>query len=151
MELQKIKEIHAKSISILIKKTFNEFVAHTFTVNASADFLNEITEQNILKYLKDLNGYVTIIDSNVVGVIMANSKKEKISALFVDKKYHHNGIATTLVNKIISDFKSQSATSIKCWSSLYAVPFYQAQGFKKTRGVVITKKGYTDQPMKKII
>ena len=151
MELQKINKTHAKSMSILIKKTFDEFIAHTFTKSASADFLNDLTEQNIITHLKDLNGYVAIIDTNVAGVILVSNNRKKITALFVDKKHHHKGIATALVNKIIFDFKSQGAISVRCWSSIYAVPFYQSQGFKKTRGVVKNKKGYTYQPMKKMI
>ena len=150
MKLQKIKESHAKQISILIKKTFGEFNADTFTPSARTDFLNEITEQNIKKYLKDLTGYVVIIDSSVVGVIMTSNKRKKITALFVDKKHHHKGIATKLVKTVENDFKKTGAKSIRCWSSIYAAPFYEKQGFKKTRGIVKTKKGYIYQPMKKI-
>ncbi|NOR85629.1 GNAT family N-acetyltransferase [archaeon] len=151
MVFQKIKENHAKQISILIKKTFIEFVAHTFTNVAKNEFISHINEENIMNLINDYAGYVAITDSNIVGVIMAKQDKNKITALFVDKKHHHKGIATKLVNKIISDFKKQGAKSIRCWASFYAVPFYQHQGFKKTRGVVKTKKGYTYQPMKKII
>ena len=146
MEFQKIKQIYAKEISILIKKTFNEFVANTFTPDACAHFLNAITEELMLSLLKDSRGYVALENSKVVGVILAEQDKNKITALFVDKKYHHKGIATLLVNKIETDFKKQDVTSICCWSSLYAVPFYQAQGFKKTRGVVITKKATHTSP-----
>ncbi|MFH1432166.1 MAG: GNAT family N-acetyltransferase [archaeon] len=147
MIIRKLQKKHAKDVTRLVRDTFSEFVASSFSGKGSIDFLSQITEENISRFSEERDGYVAISDSSVVGVIMSSQKK--ITCLFVDKRFQKKGIAAALTRKVETLFKKRGLKSITCRSSLYAVPFYEKMGFKKTRGIVRHKLGFTYQPMKK--
>ncbi len=71
-----------------------------------------------------------------------------MNTLFVDKKHQRTGIATALINRIENSYKS-TKKSITIRSSTCAIGFYEKIGYKKTRGLVRNKNGWTYQPMKK--
>jgi len=73
-------------------------------------------------------------------------------SLYINKNYHHKGIATKLYNKAENYYRNKNHKIIKIKSSLYAVPFYQKLGFKNTTGIRSLKnESVKFQPMKKIL
>jgi len=66
--------------------------------------------------------------------------------LYVDKDFHHNGIASTLVKKALEEISEndRNPEDITVYSSRYAVPFYESLGFiqyedeKSVYGVIHT-------------
>lgn len=151
MEIRRLGEENAKEVVQLMRNTFSEYVAPSFTKSGRVSFLRDITEEMIVRKLSDYEGYVAVIDSKVAGVVIAFPRKSKITALFVGKRFQRRGIATALLNHVEIRFRKVGSKSISVRSSVYAVEFYEKMCFRKTRGLVRSKKGWTYQPMKKVL
>jgi GNAT superfamily N-acetyltransferase len=91
-------------------------------------------------------------DGEVVGVL--RGRKERLQSLFVRGDHHRRGIGRDLVACFEQVCEEQGATEIRVAATLYAVPFYQKMGYKKTTGVRAGRsfEGRLDwQPMKKTL
>ncbi len=91
---------------------------------------------------------VATSDSRLVAILRA--KDNRITNLFVHRNHHRRGIATRLVNRFEKACLSEGVTEVVLRGSLYAIPFYEAIGYKKTTGVR-TFRGLEIQPMKKTL
>ena len=86
-------------------------------------------------------------NGEIIGMI-ATKKSNHISLLFVDKKYHRQGIARSLYQKLIEDCsKIDDISEISVNSSLYAVEAYKRLGFMAT-DTEQQKNGICFVPMK---
>jgi GNAT superfamily N-acetyltransferase len=91
-------------------------------------------------------------DGEIVGVL--RGRKQRLQSLFVRGDHHRLGIGRGLVEHFEQACKEQGATEIRVAATLYAVPFYQEMGYKKTTGV---RSGWSFdgrlpwQPMKKVL
>lgn len=87
----------------------------------------------------------------IVGVL--RGKPDKLQSLFVRKDHHRRGIGRRLVETFEQACIRQGASTIRVAATLYAVPFYQKLGYKKTTGVrpgwSFEGSGLIYQPMKK--
>jgi GNAT superfamily N-acetyltransferase len=87
----------------------------------------------------------------IIGIL--RGRKERLQSLFVDGKYHRQGIGRQLVERFERMCLHQGATDIRVSSSLYAIPFYTQMGYKKTTGVrsgpCFDGTGFKYQPMRK--
>ena len=90
--------------------------------------------------------YVALDGNKLVGMI--RGRLSKISNLFVDGKQHKKGIGRMLVEKFEREVRKQGSKEIRIRASLYAVPFYQKIGYKKTTGIR-NFRGNKVIPMKK--
>ena len=149
MIIRKFKKEDANEVFKLVSKTFNKFVAPEFTKKGIKKWLEEQTSEKQIQRLKIRDIYVAIINNKIVGMIEGN-RNDKITRLFVDKKYHGKGIARKLMNKIEKLYRKKGSTKIKVCSSLYAQKFYEKISYKKTTRL-IKKEGMVYQPMKKIL
>ncbi|MCB2359697.1 GNAT family N-acetyltransferase [Clostridium estertheticum] len=130
-----IRRVHYEELDeafSLIWNTFLEFVAPdcgkegigTFRVN----FIENEEFKNCFKNARQIM-YGAYLKEKLVGVVSI-SENNHVSCVFVDKRYHRNGIATMLFNKIISELMKNQIESIRLNASPYAVPFYHIIGFK---------------------
>ena len=89
----------------------------------------------------------------IVGVL--RGRPDKLQSLFVRKDHHRQGIGRVLVAHFERECRQQEATVIKVQATLFAVPFYQSVGYKKTTGVrscrIFEGTRFPYQPMKKIL
>lgn len=90
--------------------------------------------------------FVAVEDDRILALV--RGKSDRITGLFVDKKYHNRGIGKLLVKRFEKEAIKNGAKKIKIRSSLYGVPFYQKLGFKKTTGIR-NLRGLVVQPMQK--
>lgn len=92
-------------------------------------------------------------DGQIVGVL--RGRPDKLQSLFVRGDLHRQGIGRGLVERFEQFCRAQGSTCIRVMSTLFAVPFYQAVGFKKTTGVRRMKsfegEGLEYQPMRKVL
>lgn len=92
-------------------------------------------------------------DGQIVGVL--RGRKDKLQSLFVQAEYHRQGIGRKLVERFEQICLRQGATVIRVMSTLYAVSFYQAVGYKKSTGVRRMRsfegEGLMYQPMRKAL
>ncbi len=70
-----------------------------------------------------------------------------VSLLFVEPKYHHQGVATALLRQGFSDaWRKQGITRMTVHAAPYAVPFYHKLGFRNVKSEV-TEDGIRYTPM----
>jgi ribosomal protein S18 acetylase RimI-like enzyme len=118
----------------LVKNVFMEFDAPDYSQEGINEFIENIIENQ--EFIDKFKTYEQIMigafdDDKIIGVL-AISKRNHISLLFVDKKYHRMGIASSLVNEIVRVLKLKNIDKIKLNSSPYARSFYKKIGFIDT-------------------
>lgn len=132
MEMQ-INEIITKDKIIetmkLVETTFMEFVGKDYTQEGVDEFLSYIQIDNIL-HLMDEDKIIIFgasINDKIVGMI-AMRQPCAITLMFVDKDYHHKGIAKQLFNYVLKNWYD-GKESITVHSSPYAISAYEKLGF----------------------
>ncbi|MEE9442043.1 MAG: GNAT family N-acetyltransferase [candidate division Zixibacteria bacterium] len=111
-------------------------------------------QDEIAKLISAPMVFVAVQDKKkIVGVLRGS--KEKMRSLFVLGNSHRNGFGRKLVMRFEKECVSQNSQVIKLMATVYAIPFYQKMGYKKTTGIrkmnCLDGTGLPYQPMKKII
>lgn len=150
----------AAEVGILIADTYREFnldfaspadlpaLLGPFQHARSTD---EAHRQEIARMIHSQIVLVAQDGSEIVGVL--RGRKERLGSLFVRKDHHRQGIGRRLVQHFEQDCIENDSTVIRVASTLFAVPFYTALGYKKSTGVrngwSFEGQGLRYQPMKK--
>jgi len=155
MKIRKFKKKDTLSCADLIRKTYLKFNGSEYFNESAAknyaEFFNTKSQSFKKIYSKFSESqifFVAIQNDDIIGLI--RGKKNKISNLFVDSEYHKKGIGNKLIKKFESEAIKLKFKEIKIKSSVYALPFYQKQNYKKTEGL-INHQGLKAYPMKKIL
>lgn len=89
----------------------------------------------------------------IVGVV--RFKKERLQSLFVSGNNHRRGIGRMLVEGCERELARRGSHVVRLAATQYAVPFYEAVGYKKSTGLrsgwSFEGYGLKYQPMKKYI
>lgn len=97
--------------------------------------------------------YVAEDGKGIVGVL--RGRENVLASLFVQGDRHRQGIGRKLVERFERDSRQRGARWIRVAATIFAVPFYQSLGYKKTTGVRPCRSfDGTDlkyQPMKKVL
>lgn len=108
---------------------------------------------SILRLLKAPMVFVAEERGNVVGIL--RGRKGRLSSLFVSEAFHRKGIGRQLCECFEAECRNLGATQITLAASLYAVPFYQRLGYKKSTGIRRANSfdgpDFRYQPMKKVL
>lgn len=87
----------------------------------------------------------------IVGVLRC--RKERLASLFVRDDHHRQGIGSRLVERCEQELARRGSRAIRLAATLYAIPFYEAVGYKKSTGIrsgwSFDGQGLKYQPMKK--
>ncbi|MBQ3798495.1 MAG: GNAT family N-acetyltransferase [Butyrivibrio sp.] len=133
-------------------ETFVRFDAPDYSQEGIQNFRNFVNDEMLRKMF--LAGhyqlFVAIDDGKYVGMLTLRDKKH-ISLLFVDKDYHHNGVASALI-KYVSKYAldEEGIDRLTVNSSPYAINFYRKRGFKD-QGPETVADGIRFTPMELII
>ena len=99
------------------------------------NFISKEYWENNYEYVKDIlpnaDIYVYIMNENIVGFIGLNN--DHIEGIFVDLNNQHNGIGTSLLNKIKEEKEKLTLSVYK--KNINAIKFYKKNGF------IITSEG----------
>lgn len=90
--------------------------------------------------------YVAVEGDRIVGMI--RGRPDQLINLYVQEEFHGRGIARKLVERFETEAKRGEVEEIKIRSSVYAMPFYEKMGYKKTTGMR-NLRGIKIYPMKK--
>jgi GNAT superfamily N-acetyltransferase len=89
----------------------------------------------------------------MVGIL--RGRKDRLHSLFVRGDMHHQGIGSRLMDHFEQACLALGGEVVRLASTLYAVPFYQRLGYKKSTGVrtgwSFAGENFKWQPMKKIL
>jgi GNAT superfamily N-acetyltransferase len=92
-------------------------------------------------------------DGEIVGVL--RGRAGRLASLFVRGDSHRRGVGRRLVETFEDDRVRQGDQVIRVASTLYAVPFYTAMGYRRSTGVrsgwSFAGRGLKYQPMRKRI
>ena len=133
----------------LVWSVFEEFEAYQHSAESVREFQNYFEYSNIKQLLdnSEMKMWGCFHNGEINGMIAAKQSCH-ISLLFVDKKYHRQGIARALYQKLIEDCsKINDYSEISVNSSLYAVEAYKRLGFVATNTEQL-KNGIRFVPMK---
>lgn len=93
------------------------------------NFISKEYWKNNYEYVKDIlpnaDIYVYIMNENIVGFIGLNN--DHIEGIFVDINNQHNGIGTSLLNKIKEEKEKLNLSVYK--KNINAIKFYKKNGF----------------------
>jgi GNAT superfamily N-acetyltransferase len=122
-------------------------------------FLYAYSEQEhhkaaIASILKAQMMWVAVNSNNeIVGILRGSP--QRLHSLFVREDHHGIGIGRMLTETFEQACRELGSTKITLAASLYAVPFYQRLGYKKStgqrKGYSFNGAGFPFQPMKKIL
>ena len=152
----------ADSVGRLIKDTYSKFNLAFASPAELPLFLgpfeharseDEAHKAAIARMIRAAMVFVAEDDGTIVGVLRGRS--DKLQSLFVREDYHRRGVGRRLVERFEQECRRQGGTAIKVMATVYAVPFYQAVGYKKTTGVRRMRSfdgtGLPYQAMKKVL
>ena len=132
----------------LVWNVFEEFEAYQYNAEGVREFQNYIEYSSIKRLMEnsEMMMWGCFHNGKIIGMI-ATRQSNHISLLFVDKKYHRQGIARTLYKKLIEYAENDDYSEISVHSSLYAVEMYKRLGFVAT-DTEQQKNGIRFVPMK---
>ena len=137
----KIRKYRAKDLyqtALLVSETFRSFNFKDNPPDASEDYAcyydPSINLEDIRKRFEDTSlFFVAEENRQIVGMIRAI--ENRIVNLFVHENFHRQGIGKRLIHGYERECMKRGYQTIVLRSQIYAVPFYQACGYKKTTGI----------------
>lgn len=146
IKFRKIRDGEEIEVCNLVARSFNEFIAPDFPEQGVEEFFLYSNPLSLKRRLeKNYFSMVAECEGRILGMIEIKGENH-ISMLYVDKDFHHNGIASNLVKKALEEISenNRNPNDITVNSSRYAVPFYESLGFiqyedeKSVYGVIHT-------------
>ena len=154
------REGDAQSVGRLIADTYGEFTLSFVPPGERGPFLGPFQharspdgahQEAIARAIRSEMVFVAEEEGEIVGVL--RGRKERLASLFVRGDRHRRGIGRGLVARFELECLRQGVTAIRVASTLDAVPFYLALGYKRSTGVragwSFQGRGLRVQPMKK--
>jgi GNAT superfamily N-acetyltransferase len=156
------EEVDAGPVGRLIADTYGDFNLSFASPHDRALMLGPFQhayspekahQEAIARVIRSEMVFVAKDEGEIVGVL--RGRKERLGSLFVRGDHHRQGIGRRLVERFEQECRGQGMTVIRVASSLYAVPFYLAMGYKRSTGVrsgwSFQGRGLKVQPMKKVL
>jgi GNAT superfamily N-acetyltransferase len=150
--IKKFQKGQEESVFKLIKKVYDEFVAKDYSKEGNQFFYEWINPDKILERQKSqVNLLVALEESQIIGIIEIR-ENIYISLLFVDQKFHGQGIAKRLFNEALQMVIKREPTITKFFvhASPYSIPIYKKLGFVET-DTLQEKHGIKYLPMEMMV
>lgn len=154
ISIRKYRGSDAEQAAQVVRDTFRKFNKHEGTREAMRAYAEHYNwKENSLKILESFNRsqifYVAEDTGKIAGIVRGS--KDRVVNLFVLGSYHSSGLGRRLMERFESESVRNGSREIRVRASLYAVPFYEHLGYKKTTGVrnFTRINGLKYQPMRK--
>ena len=138
MEIRLARIEDAKAIKALHDRAALELCQHDYTLEQLDEWVKYSSVEIYQKRLEIHRTFVGEIDDRMVGFVRWNPETNELCSIFVDPDYARQGIATQLMERVYEDVLTTGVNQLWLYASLTAVPFYEAQGWKKLER---TKRG----------
>ena len=162
ISIRDYEELDAVMVGMLIADTYSEFNL-SFAQPCQIDLFlgpfryarsqNQTHQEAIARVIRSEMVYVAEVGNEISGVL--RGRKDRLASLFVGGDYHRRGIGRKLVERFEQECIHRGGRMIRVAATLYAVPFYQAMGYKRSTGVregwSFEGRGLKFQPMKKVL
>lgn len=132
----------------LALRVFMEYEAPLYGKEALEKFINDciLSKQYAGNYISGRHLILGAFAGDKIVGMMSERGDGHISMAFVDKAYHRQGIATSMMEKMTVELKLRGYNTITLNSSPYGLPFYRHFGFTDT-GPEQKKDGFIFTPM----
>lgn len=138
IEVRKFKEEDAVEVSNVIKQSFRTLISHSYTKESIEDQIEENSPKKIIEKAKKVKYFVAMENEKIVG--FGGYSEEKVHTFFVLPKMQGKGIGGKILEKVLSEAKTEGIKSLKCWSTFSAENFYASFGFKKIKKLNLKTK-----------
>lgn len=162
VQIRAYRETDAGAVGRLIADTFAEYNLSSAAAEQRPPLLGPFLyarsqdpahQEAIARAIRSEMVFVAECDGEIVGVL--RGRTTRLGSLFVRGDCHRRGIGRRLVERFEQEVAAQGGSTIKVASTLYAVPFYLAAGYKRATGVrgyhAFGASGMAYQPMKKVV
>src|SRR3989338_3929256 len=134
-KIRKFTKKDTANTALLMVNVYKKFNQGEATKKGLQEYVNSVHPDKIPldKLYNKLNkpiAFVATDKEKIIGIVRGTP--DIINSLFVDGKYQKQGVGKKLVEFFVSASKKTGANFIKVRSSVFAVSFYKAMGFKKT-------------------
>ncbi|MFC2079214.1 GNAT family N-acetyltransferase [Candidatus Bipolaricaulota bacterium] len=160
MRIRKYRDVDAGAVGRLIANTYRTYnLSHADPQEQDRllgpfqhAFSNDPNHREAIRsIIRSPMLYVAEEGTKIVGVL--RGRKNVLASLFVDGARQRRGIGQGLVERFEHDSREQGVEWIRVAATIFAIPFYQSMGYKKTTGIRPCKSfdgtDLTYQPMKK--
>jgi ribosomal protein S18 acetylase RimI-like enzyme len=133
--LRMMRDNDAEQLSLLIRRTFRQYIAHTYTKRGIRVFEKNTSAKALLRRKRKNQLIIVAETEDTISGVIAVRKGNHISLLFVAPEFHGKAIGSLLCREAISRIKT-ATPDIRCAtvnSSEYALPFYAKLGFTVKR------------------
>jgi GNAT superfamily N-acetyltransferase len=158
--IRRYREDDAQDVGRLIAGTYGEFNLSFAPPGDRGAFLGPFQyayspdqghQEAIARAIRSEMVFVAEEEGEIVGVL--RGRRERLASLFVRGDRHRQGIGRRLVKRFEQESLAQGVGVIRVASTLFAVPFYLAMGYKRSTGVrtgwSFQGTGLRVQPMRK--
>lgn len=162
MRIRRFRTTDAREVGRLIADTFREFNLAYAPPDEQEKLLGPFRharsrraerQAEIERLIRAPWVLVAVDEGRIVGVLRGSPGR--LHSLFVRKQAHRRGIGRRLMDAFERECRRAGVDTITMQSSLYAVPFYQALGYRRSTGVrtgpCFDGVDFPYQPMKKIL
>ena len=136
--VRKFKKQDAIKVSNVIKKSFRSIISKNYTKESVEDQIKENSPKKILEKASKVKYFVAVENGKILG--FGGYSREKIHTFFVLPEMQGKGIGSKILEKVLSEAKTEGIKSIKCWSTFNAENFYSSFGFKKRKKLNLKTK-----------
>jgi GNAT superfamily N-acetyltransferase len=123
MRIEKINAENREKALTLVLSVFMQYEAPDYSENGIQTFTSFMNNK---ESITKLEMYGAFMNGEIAGVIATRSCGNHIALLFVDGKYHRQGIGRKLFETVV---KESTGDKITVNSSPYAVDVYKKLGF----------------------
>ena len=132
----------------LFRASALEFIVHDSPLEGVCNFLRENDEEGLRGFVRCGHVYHVALDSGELAGFIAIRNNDHLYHLFVDRRWHRQGLARRLWDAARSAALAQGGSgSFTVNASSFAVPVYEAFGFERT-GPLQCVKGLQVNPMR---
>jgi GNAT superfamily N-acetyltransferase len=154
VKFRKYRDADLAAVQRLVRDVFTEFVMPDATSDGKiwwTDF-HSMGNENIARIQRRFAEcpirYIAVDGRRIVGTVMGTVAELK--RIFVRPSHHRRGIGRRLMELFENDCRKFGARRYRIISGLFAVPFYERMGCRKSTGVRVIH-GLKVQPMKRVL
>lgn len=154
--MYEIRRVHSNEVEealALAWEVFLEFKEPDLKPEGAETFKRDVVQNDefISKYQQGIYPLYAAFDKGkIISIIGMRSDKAHINFVFTKKEYHHKGIATAILQRVLEDLlkNNPNLKEITLNSSPYAKPFYMHIGFETLADEYQEKNGIRFMPMR---
>ncbi|UCF99929.1 MAG: GNAT family N-acetyltransferase [Spirochaetaceae bacterium] len=150
--IRTMHEDDAEAVSKLIRRSFQQCIADTYTERGIKHFMKITSKQAMLRR-KRKNQLILVAESDAaIAGLVAVRNGNHLNLLFVAPEFHRRGIGTLLFQDALARMKTAipDLSVVTVNSSAYALPFYTKLGFR-AKSSAYFRKGMKITPMELLL